>query len=236
MAKKKFYAVAKGRTTGIFEDWPSAEQQVKGYGGAKFKGFPTRQEAQQWLENPISSRGGTTAKSKPKKKSNIPAKPVPEGAVVIYTDGGAINNPGPGGYGVVVCEGDERREMSGGFRYTTNNRMELMAVIVALNSVLGERRNIVLFSDSSYVVNGVMKGWAKKWRSNNWLKSDKSEALNKDLWAELLDLLDQLKVDFRWVKGHAGNELNERCDRLAVSSARSGGLPVDIGYETGVNV
>lgn len=228
MAKTKFYAVAVGRTTGIFTDWTTAEKQVKGFTGAKYKSFPSRSEAESWLTNPVyvSVKPKKTSSSAPLEAGNNPP-----GCIVIYTDGGAINNPGPGGYGIVICDGESRREISGGFRLTTNNRMEMTACIVALKEVAGSGRPIILYSDSSYLVNGISKGWAKSWRARGWRKSDGAPALNADLWAELLDLLEDENVIFRWVKGHAGNELNEVCDRLAVSAARSEKLPIDQGYE-----
>lgn len=229
MAKPKFYAVAAGKSTGIFTDWGTAEKQVKGFAGAKFKSFSTRGEAEEWLKNPVYA--SAKPKSSSASASPPPVEKNPPNSIVIYTDGGAINNPGPGGYGIVICEGVNRRELSGGFRLTTNNRMEMMASIVALQEVAGSGRPIVIYSDSSYLVNGVSKGWAKSWRARGWRKSDGALAMNADLWAELLELLESENVTFRWVKGHAGNELNEVCDRLAVSSARREGLPVDHGYE-----
>lgn len=230
MAKKKFYAVAAGRKTGIFTDWPSAESQVKGFAGAKYKSFPSRAEAESWLDNPVyTAQNG--AKKSPSRKATQAQPPIGADALVIYTDGGSINNPGPGGYGVVICDNDDRRELSGGFRLTTNNRMEMTACLEALRAMGRTTRPIVLYSDSSYLVNGITKGWAKNWRRNGWRKADRSPALNSDLWAELLDLLVELDVEFRWVRGHAGNELNERCDRLAVAAARAEPAAVDHGYE-----
>lgn len=229
MAKQKYYAVASGRKTGIFTDWAETERQVKGCAGAKYKSFGSREEAEEWLENPQYAKA---AKRTSAPKAVQTQRATPTNAIVIYTDGGAINNPGPGGYGIVICDGEERLELSGGFRHTTNNRMEMMAAIVALQEVTGTTRPVVLHSDSSYLVNGITKGWAVAWRRNYWRKADGSEAMNADLWARLLDLLEGLKVEFRWVKGHAGNELNERCDQLAVAAARTPGQPVDGGYET----
>lgn len=227
MAKKKFYAVAAGRKCGIFSDWPTAERQVKGYGGAKYKSFSTEAEAREWLKNPVYQ-----ARSRAVKKQEPPAQPEPDpSTIVVYTDGGAINNPGPGGYGIVIDAGTDRLELSGGYRLTTNNRMEMMAAIVALRELRGSSRQVLLYSDSSYLVNGIEKGWAMKWRSNGWRKSNGKPVLNIDLWKELLGLLGEMTVRFIWVKGHAGNELNERCDRLAVSSARMPDLPADIVYE-----
>jgi ribonuclease HI len=230
MAKQKFYAVATGRTTGIFTDWTTAEKQVKGFAGAKYKSFATRGEAESWLKQPLYATAKPKSTTSSKKVNSITEKVV-DNAIVIYTDGGAINNPGPGGYGIVIRLNGENHELSGGFRLTTNNRMEMTACIVALKEVAGSGRPIVLYSDSSYLVNGISKGWAKSWRAKGWRKSDGAPAMNPDLWAELLDLLETENVTFRWVKGHAGNEFNEICDKLAVASARSEGLPPDYGYE-----
>jgi len=229
MAAKKYYAVAVGSEPGIYDNWPLAQAQVKGYAGAVFKGFAIRQEAESWIKNP--SYDPYAPRKKKKTKTAVPASsPVP-GEVTIYTDGGAINNPGPGGYGAVLLYEDDERELSGGFKRTTNNRMELMACIAALEGLPWAGVPIKLFSDSSYVVNGIKKGWAKNWRRRGWRKSDGQPAVNADLWARLLDLTDGLAITFNWVKGHAGNPLNERCDRLAVSSARKQNLPVDSGYK-----
>ena len=135
--------------------------------------------------------------------------------VEIFTDGACSGNPGPGGYGAILRVGEHVKEISGGEANTTNNRMELMGVISAL-SALKYPCDVVLTTDSKYVVDSVTKGWAKKWRANNWIKSDKKPALNSDLWEKLLDLLEVHRVQFVWVKGHAGHPENERCDRLAV--------------------
>ncbi len=150
--------------------------------------------------------------------------------ITVYTDGGSINNPGPGGYGVVIVDNGAYREFSGGYRLTTNNRMELMGCIIALRKLTGTDKAVALYSDSSYVVNGINKGWARKWRQNDWLKSDKRPALNPDLWYELLTLSEKFNICFNWVKGHAGNRLNERCDELAVAAAKRLGQPEDVGY------
>ena len=224
----KFYAVAKGRKTGIFTTWPQAEQQVKGFAGAKYKSFKTREEAQAFLDNPVYKKSASSRKSPGRARTALkPREADPDDAVVVYTDGGAIGNPGPGGYGVVFADG---RKFSGGFAPTTNNRMELMAVIIALETLQGEARPILLHSDSRYVINGITKGWAASWKKRGWKKSDGKPALNPDLWQRLLDLVNGLDVRFRWVKGHAGNPMNEACDHLANSTARQGGLPKDPGY------
>jgi ribonuclease HI len=228
MAKKKFYAVASGRKPGIYTTWSEAEAQVKGYGGAKYKGFPSRSEAEDWMDDPQYERKKT---KKQKKDTNTEQHIAVAGRTEIYTDGGAINNPGPGGYGVVILEKGESRELTGGYLHTTNNRMELMACIKGIEALFNRAEPVALFSDSKYVVNGISKGWAKGWRKRGWLKSDGNPAVNSDLWAKLLDLIEGLTISFNWVKGHAGHPLNERCDQLAVQSARGDDLVVDTGYK-----
>lgn len=135
--------------------------------------------------------------------------------VEIFTDGACSGNPGPGGYGAILRVGEHVKELSGGEANTTNNRMELMGVIAAL-SALKYPCDVVLTTDSKYVVDSVTKGWARGWKAKGWIKSDKKPALNVDLWEKLLDLLDVHNVKFVWVKGHAGHPENERCDELAV--------------------
>lgn len=228
MAKKKFYAVASGKKTGIYTSWPDAEAQVKGYGGAKYKGFPSRAEAEEWMADP---QWGQKKKQQPKINAETVQHTPIAGRTEIYTDGGAINNPGPGGYGVVILEKGESRELTGGYLHTTNNRMELMACIKGIEALSSRTEPVALFSDSKYVVNGISKGWAKGWRKRGWLKSDGNPAINSDLWAKLLDLIGELTISFHWVKGHAGHPLNERCDQLAVRSARGDDLIVDSGYK-----
>lgn len=140
--------------------------------------------------------------------------------VDIYTDGACRGNPGRGGWGAILVYRGVEKELSGGEAMTTNNRMELSAVIAAL-SALREPCEITLTSDSKYVVDAVTKGWAKSWQARGWVKPDKSPALNPDLWEKLLGLLDYHKVTFVWVKGHAGHPYNERCDKLATDFADS---------------
>jgi ribonuclease HI len=152
--------------------------------------------------------------------------------VRIYTDGGCINNPGPGGYGVVLLYDDRRKELSGGFRRTTNNRMEILAAIIGLEA-LKVKCQVTLHSDSQYLVNAIQKGWAAKWRAQGWWRNkNKSEpALNPDLWERLLSACDRHEVEFLWIRGHAGNSENERCDELAKAAAKGSGLAVDRVYE-----
>lgn len=151
--------------------------------------------------------------------------------VTIYTDGACSGNPGPGGYGAVLRYGGHSRELSGGFRRTTNNRMELLGVVAGLES-LRDPCEVTIFSDSRYIVDAVNKGWARRWQTNGWRRNKREKAVNPDLWARLLDLLEVHDTEFRWVKGHAGNKGNERADALAVAASNSDCLSVDKGYET----
>lgn len=137
--------------------------------------------------------------------------------VTIYTDGACSGNPGPGGYGIILQYGEHRKEMSAGFDNTTNNRMELLGVITALEA-LKQPCDVELYSDSKYVIDAVTKGWAQKWRSKGWMRTTKEPAKNPDLWERLLDLLEVHSVTFHWVKGHAQNANNNRCDELAVAA------------------
>jgi len=150
--------------------------------------------------------------------------------VEIFTDGACKGNPGPGGYGVVLIFGDRTRELSGGFRKTTNNRMELLACIEGLRS-LKRPCSVVLTSDSKYVVNAMVQGWAKRWRSKGWKLAPSKPAKNPDLWEQLLDLCNEHKVTFKWVKGHSEHPENERCDELAVAASHGKGLPADLAFE-----
>ena len=138
--------------------------------------------------------------------------------VTVYTDGACSGNPGPGGWGAILRYGEHVKELSGGERSTTNNRMELTGVIEALKA-LREPCIVELYSDSKYVIDALDKGWAIGWRSKGWIKSDKKHALNPDLWEELLDLAAVHELHCHWVKGHAENEYNNRCDELAVAAA-----------------
>ncbi|WP_325247632.1 ribonuclease HI [Dysosmobacter sp.] len=139
--------------------------------------------------------------------------------VTIYTDGACSGNPGPGGWGAILMYGPHKREISGGQANTTNNRMELTAVISALE-LLKEPCQVELWSDSKYVIDALEKGWAKGWRARGWVKSDKKPALNPDLWERLLDLCDTHTVRTHWVKGHAENPYNNRCDEMAVAESQ----------------
>jgi ribonuclease HI len=150
--------------------------------------------------------------------------------ITIYTDGACLGNPGPGGYGVVLLYQGHRKELSGGFRLTTNNRMEILAGVVALEA-LREKCRVTLYSDSQYVVNAIEKGWAARWRANQWRRNKKDMALNPDLWERLMQCAEKHEIVFRWVRGHAGHPENERCDQLAVAAAGGKELAIDSGYE-----
>ena len=140
--------------------------------------------------------------------------------VYIYTDGACSGNPGAGGWGAILKYRGAEKELSGAEKMTTNNRMELTAVISSL-SALKEPCKAIITTDSKYVVDGITKGWAKSWQKNGWVKADKKPALNPDLWEKLLELCDQHDVEFVWVKGHAGHPENERCDQLAVNGYKA---------------
>lgn len=250
--KKQFYAVAKGRRPGIYLHWTGAggaEEQVSGFPGAVYRGFANRAEAENYLRS-----GGKPAPAQPSLpaeefSASSPTAPrarppaaqdhlsdLEAGRVVAFTDGASTGNPGPGGYGVVLLYGSRRKELSGGYRCTTNNRMELRAVIAALSTLdtldgLPLSTPVVLYSDSRYVVDAIVKGWAARWRANQWMRNAENRAENPDLWQRLLDLLKTRKVEFRWVRGHASHPENERCDRLAVQAAHGRDLPEDPGFD-----
>ncbi len=138
--------------------------------------------------------------------------------VYLYTDGACSGNPGPGGYGAILKYGDFVKEISGGEAETTNNRMELTAVIKGLEA-LKEQCNVVLTSDSKYVLDGLTQGWAEKWKQNGWMRTKKDKALNPDLWERLLELTNYHQMQYNWVKGHDGHPENERCDQMAVAES-----------------
>lgn len=154
----------------------------------------------------------------------------PTSAVMLYTDGACEVNPGPGGWAVLLVEGGERRTLSAGYRRTTNNRMELLAVIEGLGALSGERRRVRVVSDSKYVTEAVNRGWLERWvregfRKNNGIRE------NADLWIRFRELLGAHEVTFEWIKGHAAHPENEACDRMAVGARLRSGLPADTGFE-----
>jgi ribonuclease HI len=147
--------------------------------------------------------------------------------LLIYTDGAARGNPGPGGYGIVLLWGTKRKEMAAGYRLTTNNRMELLAVIVALQSLTKQQIPVTIYTDSKYIVDSVQKKWL-----DNWIKTDfKGGKKNRDLWEQYYLLSKKFSIQFIWVKGHANNVLNNRCDELATAAADGNNLLIDAVYE-----
>jgi ribonuclease HI len=231
MASPKFYAVRKGRTPGIYRTWDKCRAEVEGFAGAQFKSFTSEREAQAYLDGIDAPKPASRTRETEEEPDSNPAAPV-----VIYADGACIRNPGPGGYGVVILEGGRRRELSGGFRLTTNNRMEILGCIAGLTAIEAPSE-IAVFSDSRYVVNAMSQSWALRWRKNGWRRKDEGgewvAALNSDLWKQMLALCDKHRVRFNWVRGHAGNKENERCDVLARNAATRNAVGVDQEYERG---
>ncbi len=150
--------------------------------------------------------------------------------VELYTDGACSGNPGPGGYGVILKYGDYIKELSQGYKLTTNNRMELMAVIKGLEA-LKTPCKVNLYSDSKYIVDAVNKGWLENWEKNNWIKSDRSKVKNQDLWQKIIELQKKHQISWNWVKGHGKNSFNNRCDYLAVEASKKNNLIDDLGYQ-----
>jgi ribonuclease HI len=154
--------------------------------------------------------------------------------VEIYTDGGCEPNPGPGGFGVVLLHPKKRAEVSGGFRKTTNNRMEIYAAISGLE-MLKQPCKVTVYSDSQYLVRATMDGWVASWKMRDWWRTNTERPENIDLWKRLDELCQKHQVEFRWVRGHAGNRENECCDRLCMAALRQPHLPADEGYENKPN-
>jgi ribonuclease HI len=236
---KKIYAVVKGVQPGLYDDWAKAAPNVQGFAGAVFKGFASLDEATDWFEERVGQPPqvffvAAKPAANPINKTNLHAEALTEGKVVVYTDGGADPNPGPGGYGVVMLFGappkTARKELSAGFVRTTNNRMEIRACMAAL-SELKRPSDVVIFTDSQYLANAIEKNWAMTWREKGWRLSNGEPAVNADLWAQLLELLERHTVAFVWVKGHAGTRENERCDALATRAMRGRMLLADEGFE-----
>lgn len=242
VSKNKWYVVWSGRQTGVFTTWTACQAQVVGYPGAKYKSFKSRAEAETALKRGFSAtakpssakpsvqRSAPTSASKPRYADHKQA--LADGRTVIYSDGGCDPNPGPGGYGVVLMTPNGvRQEASGGYRETTNNRMELMGWIEGLK-LTEPRAAVAIFSDSKYVGDMYAKGFAAGWRDRGWKTSGKKPAANADLWSVLLKQTDERDVVFTHVYGHTGVAENERCDELT-HEARRGDLAVDTAYESG---
>jgi len=154
--------------------------------------------------------------------------------VRIFTDGASSGNPGPGGYGTILLYNGHRKELSGGFRKTTNNRMELKAVIEGL-SALKRICKVIVYSDSKYIIDPIKKGWIYNWHDKNWKRKPNKTVLNADLWTQLYELINKHEVDFEWIRGHNGNIENEKCDEIATTAYKQSNLPPDIFYESNSN-
>lgn len=241
MNKRKYYAVVEGRKPGLYNEWfgaDGAEAQVKGFPKAVYKGFQSRTEAENWYNklsgSPVANQMHTDEiNSEAEDYFLIHTRALEEGNVVIYTDGGCHGNPGKGSYGVVLLYKTHRKEISGGYALTTSNRMEIMACICGLQT-LKKQSNVMLFSDSAYVVDSITKGWAHKWRTNGWRRKQDDALVpvrNADLWQKLLEMCEYHKVEFVKVRGHAGSTENERCHQLASALLSREDLPLDRVFE-----
>ena len=212
---KKFYAVKRGRKTGLYTVWAECAAQVKGFQGAVYKGFMTEEEARAWL-------GGADARTKePRAAAEMAAPSAPDADYIIHTDGSCLRNPGGAGGWAAVIETAATgavEEKSGGAPETTNNRMELTAALMALSAV-PEGARVALYTDSQYLKNAFTKFWLPAWKKRGWKKADGEPVLNQDLWVQLDAAFAARQVQFHWVKGHAGNPRNERCDALARAEA-----------------
>ena len=241
MAKKKkqYYAVVKGRKSGIYRTWfgaGGAAEQVQGVDDALYRGFYSEDEMARWLAGlpqgilkrnaPELAEFSDGTKDTQSSQEDEIKEYLDAGRVVIFTDGSANTRSRRGGYGAVVRRGKKREELSGGLRGTTNNRMELTAVIKALET-LKKRSDVVVFSDSQYVVRAMMEGWVENWRANGWARDKGQKLMNADLWQQLHALNQKHNVNYRWVRGHSGTRENERCDRLAVAAGQGRNLPMD---------
>jgi ribonuclease HI len=221
--QKKYYAVVKGINPGIYANWEETKTQVNGFPGAIYKSFKTQKEAADFIKDP----SGEKKTGAPIRSITMNRELEPKDCIIVYVDGGSLGNPGPGGYGIVI---DGWEKISSGFQLTTNNRMELMAVIKTLENLIDSNKKIIIYSDSSYVINGINKGWVKNWEKNKWFKSNGEPVLNSDLWKNLLELTGKIKLELRKVKGHSGDPLNEEADQLAKAAARSKAFFQDTEY------
>ena len=220
----------------MYSTWGEAALQVKGFKGAVYKSFGHQAEAIDWLRECVLAAPGAVdehlialIRSNLQEAVGQDASGQDQKKIIIHTDGGASPNPGVGAYGIVMQKGIFRKELSAGYQLTTNNRMEMMGAIVALKA-LNEPSEVVLHTDSKYVVDSITKRWVYGWMKRGWKKSDGKRPENVDLWKQLIGLLKEHKVEFRWVKGHAGNIENERCDTLVTEARKSKSLLIDTEY------
>ncbi|MBI5651055.1 MAG: ribonuclease HI [Chloroflexi bacterium] len=247
----------KGRVPGIYKTWAECEAQVKGFADAIFKGFRTRADAKKFLAQEIAGRPHSATRAEQKKlqvshrdlelgkgfeerdaisrfaRNDDEGRNDDADRVIIYTDGSSVGNPGAGGYAAVMLYGGHRKEARGGFRLTTNNRMEMMAALVGLG-LLKRHCAVTIYTDSKYLRDAMMNGWVKRWMKNGWRTRADTPVANMDLWLQLWDHAQKHNVKFEWVRGHAGNAENERCDQLATQMAARDDLPPDAGYENGL--
>jgi len=217
---KKFYAVKRGRRTGIFTVWAECSTQVQGFQGAVYKGFMTETEARDWLDGGLSEDSAKSGAARSAKKIDESAERI-DADYIVHTDGSCLCNPGGAGGWAAVIETvatGEVAEYSGGDPKTTNNRMELTAALEAITAV-PEGAHIALYTDSQYLKNAFTKFWLPAWKKRGWKKADGQPVLNQDLWMKLDAAFAARRVQFHWVKGHAGNPRNERCDELARAEA-----------------
>lgn len=244
--KKKYYAVKRGRASGIFLSWEECKKQIDGFGGAVYRGFMTLSDAEAWLLDgaPGSASAGSASdvflsrETSPEGTERIARDTKPPApklfdedtptlfaggeSYTVYTDGSCLKNPGgPGGYAAVIISPDGKiTEISGGEPDTTNNRMEMRAGIESLRA-LPEGAVVEFFTDSQYLKNAFTKYWLRNWKRNGWRTSMGEPVKNQDLWKSLDSEISKRRVAFHWVKGHAGSRFNERCDLLARQEAAS---------------
>ena len=214
---KKFYAVRRGRKTGLFTAWSDCAAAVRGYHGAVYKGFMTEAEARDWLTGTGAAAGAAQSSAHAAPVDGAPA----DVDYIIHTDGSCLRNPGgPGGWAAVIetVATGSVEERSGGDPETTTNRMELTAALMAVSSVPAGAR-VALYTDSQYLRNAFTKFWLPAWKKRGWKKADGAPVLNQDLWMRLDAAFAERSVAFHWVKGHAGDPRNERCDTLARDEA-----------------
>lgn len=224
--RQKWYAIAKGiGAPCIVDSWDEASKRVTGVTGAKHMSFYDKKQAEDWLKNPLYP--SERSKLKKKGKSTMGRISISESnfilnpnlrTVYMYTDGACKGNPGPGGWACILKYNGCEKVLSGGEPDTTNNRMEIKAVLQGLMA-LKEYVNLIITTDSKYVIDTIEKGWAKSWKRHMWKKSDGSDAANADLWDDMLCMLEPHNYKFEWVKGHNDHPENERCDRLAVAES-----------------
>lgn len=243
--KKTIYIVLKGHQPGVYLQWEGSEGakiQVEGFGNAVYKGFYTTEEACNWLKSQakeplppplkkwLTEQEGKAANQSSKSLKFLTENHLKAGGTVIFTDGATLGNPGRGGYAAVILQNQSRRELSGGFRLTTNNRMELYACIAALESIQPPQK-VFLITDSAYVYRPMRQGWLQRWAENGWKRRGGRMVENRDLWQRLHRLCQHFTIEVYWIKGHNATLENERCDRLANRAAQKPDLPEDQGYQ-----